>query len=54
MIDCVFGDPLLNDWEKKFIKSVAYWGWRGDYSPKQKNKIKRIFDTQRKKYTKQA
>lgn len=51
MIDCIFGDPKLNDWEKKFIDSVAKQGWHNDdYSSKQKVVIKRIFEAQKRKY----
>lgn len=50
-IDVIFGDPLLNSWEKRFIESVAEQGWHNeDYSPKQKAVIDKIYATQRKKY----
>ena len=51
MLDVMYGDPLLNAWEKEFVKSAASQGWYKDYSPKQKAVIKRIFDRQTKKYT---
>lgn len=51
MIDCIFGDPKLNSWEKEFIDSVARQGWQRDYSPKQKVVIKRIYETQKKRYS---
>jgi len=50
MIDVIFGDPLLNKWEKDFIDSVASFGWHKDYSDKQKAVIKKIFVNQRQKY----
>lgn len=50
MIDVIFGDPLLNAWEKKFINSVAEQGWHKDYTPKQKVIIERIFKVQKKRY----
>lgn len=50
MIDVIFGDPLLNKWEKEFIDSVSQQGWQRDYSLKQKVVIKKIFTTQRKRY----
>lgn len=50
MIDVMFGDPLLNAWERHFIASVASYGWRDDYSLKQKAVIQRLFHTQRRKY----
>lgn len=50
-IDCIFGDPLLNDWEKRFIDSVARQGWQKEYSDKQKRVISKIFTKQKYKYT---
>ncbi len=50
MIDVIFGDPLLNKWEKDFIESVMYYGWQKDYSDKQKAVIKKIYIKQRRKY----
>lgn len=50
MIDVMFGDPLLNAWEKDFVESVASFGWHKDYTPKQKAVIKRLFEKQKKKY----
>lgn len=51
MIDVIYGDPLLSEWERNFIDSVARQGWhRDDYSEKQKAVIKRIFKRQRHKY----
>ena len=50
MIDVIFGDPLLNAWEKEFIDSVARQGWLRDYSEKQKACIQKIYTTQRHKY----
>ncbi len=50
MIDCMWGDPLLTDWEKSFVNSVARSGWYHDYTPKQKSKIKEIYIRARKRY----
>ena len=50
MIDVMFGDPLLNEWEKKFIESVARQGWLYDYTPKQKTKLLKIFHRQWARY----
>lgn len=50
MIDVIFGDPLLNKWERDFIESVVNFGWHKDYSEKQKSVIKKIFTNQRRKY----
>lgn len=46
----MFGDPLLNSWEKTFIASVAHQGWQKNYSPKQKAVLKRLFAQQKTKY----
>ncbi len=51
MIDCIFGDPEFNDWERNFIDSVARQGWQRDYSSKQKAVIKRIYVAQKNKYS---
>lgn len=48
MIDVMWGDPLLNDWEKKFVESVARQGGERNYSDKQKAKIKDVFKRMRK------
>ena len=53
MIDVIFGDPLLNAWEKRFIGSVASQGWHRDYSDKQKACIEKIYRAQRQKYVNQ-
>jgi len=50
MIDVMFGDPLLNRWEKDFVESVALFGWHADYTSKQKNVVKKLFEKQRRKY----
>lgn len=50
MIDCIYGDPKLNKWERDFIDSAARQGWQRDYSPKQKAVIKKIFINQKRKY----
>ena len=50
MLDTMFGDPLLNQWEKSFVKNVSRWGWRDDYTTKQKTVIRKIFKKQQKKY----
>lgn len=50
MIDVMWGDPRLNPWEAKFVASVARFGWRADYSDKQKACIKKIFKRQRLLY----
>jgi len=49
-IDVIFGDPLLNEWEKVFIDSVAKQGWQKEYSTRQKTVIDRIYKNQRNKY----
>ncbi len=51
MIDIMWGDPLLTPWEYNFVKSVASFGWRNEYSPKQKAVIQKIFRKQRQIYT---
>ncbi len=43
MLDCMFGDPQLNQWEKDFIESVCRYGWRADYTDKQKAVIEKTF-----------
>lgn len=50
MIDVMYGDPLLSKWERDFIESVASFGWRKDYTPKQKAVIKKTFAKQKHKY----
>lgn len=50
MIDVMFGDPLLNKWEKEFLESVARQGWQRDYSPKQKAVIEKTYAKQRRKW----
>ena len=52
MLDIMWGDPLLSDWESKFIKDVARKGWIWDYTPKQKSKIRLIFLKQKVRYSK--
>ncbi len=49
-LDIMFGDPLLPQWEKDFIDSVARQGWQRDYSPKQKAVINKVFKKQYKIY----
>ncbi len=44
MVDCLYGDPLLSKWEASFVENIAEWGWRADYTDKQKKTIKRIFE----------
>jgi len=43
MIDVTWGDPLLSSWEINFIRNIASWGWRHDYTPKQKAVLKKIY-----------
>lgn len=43
MIDCLWGDPLLNRWEKRFIESMARYGWLDNYTYKQIAKLKQIW-----------
>ena len=50
MIDCMYGDPLLSDWEKEFVNSVCEYGWKFNYTVKQKNIIRKIFNQQQRKY----
>jgi len=50
MLDVMFGDPLLNSWEWKFVESVTSFGWHFDYTPKQKAVIKRLFSQQGQRY----
>jgi len=50
MIDAMFWDPFLNNWEHTFITDVAQWGWHSDYTPKQKAVIERLFEQQKSKY----
>lgn len=42
LIDCLIGDPLLNNWEKEFIESISRQGWYKDYSEKQVCKLEQI------------
>lgn len=53
MLDIMFGDPLLTNWEKRFIRDVAEKGWLFDYTEKQAAKIKEIFRRQKRKYSKE-
>jgi len=50
MIDVMWGDPKLNRWERRFVHSVARYGWISDYSNKQKACIEKIFNRQRRIY----
>lgn len=43
MIDVVWGDPLLNDWERRFTDSLANFGWRSDYTNRQASKLEQIY-----------
>lgn len=49
MLDCLFGDPLLSAWEKKFVENMIEYGWMANYTEKQKAKIKEVFNKMRKK-----
>ena len=42
-IDCLIGDPLLNQWERTFIGSLSRYGWIADYTDKQVAKLKQIW-----------
>ena len=53
-IDVIFGDPLLNEWEKAFIDGVAKQGWHKEYSTRQKTVIDRIYKAQRNKYCREG
>jgi len=50
MLDCMWGDPLLSKWESSFVNSVVRSGWHYEYTPKQKAKIKEVFDRARKRH----
>lgn len=50
MLDIMFGDPLLNNWEKKFIDSLIQWGWKFNYTPRQKTTIRHLFAKMKAKY----
>lgn len=54
MIDIMHGDPLLSQWETKFVRNVCSYGGHYNYSPKQKAVIKRIFIKQQNKYREQS
>ncbi len=43
MLNAMWGDPLLSDWETSFVDSVARWGWLYEYTPNQKAKIREVF-----------
>lgn len=44
MLDVMFGDPNMTKWERAFHKSMCEWGWRSEYTEKQKAKIKQTFN----------
>lgn len=50
MLDCMWGDPLLTEWESSFVNSVVRSGWYYEYTPKQKSKIKEIFNRAQKRH----
>ena len=43
MIDCLWGDPLLNNWETNFIGNLSGYGWIADYTKKQISKLHQIW-----------
>lgn len=43
MIDCLWGDPLLNPWEKSFIESLTRYGWIADYTDKQVTTLRQVW-----------
>lgn len=52
MLDVMFGDPLLDEWEHRFVLSCSRQGWHKDYSLKQRVIIEKIFNAQSQKYLK--
>jgi hypothetical protein len=43
MIDQLYGDPLLSEWERRFVRSLAEFGWRADYTESQKQKLRQVY-----------
>jgi len=39
----MWGDPLLSQWEGRFINNVSQAGWLYEYTARQKTKIKEVF-----------
>lgn len=44
MIDILWGDPLLNPWEKRFIDNLSHFGWHTNYTDKQQSKLSEVFN----------
>ena len=42
-IDMLVGDPLLNPWERKFIRSLVDYGWTDDYTDRQVTKLNQVW-----------
>lgn len=43
MIDCLWGDPLLNAWEADFVGNLSGYGWIANYTEKQIAKLRQIW-----------